>query len=728
MRLFPSFAWLLASACAAVACAAPREGNEPKPFDTQTRVPWITSRVAGTPDPPLPFRLVRAFERLPLKQPLFLTHEPDSRRLLVIEQAGKILSFAAQAEVASSELFLEVDEDTYSLTFDPRYADNHFVYVFSNGPRDGPKKRNRIARYKVLPAPAPRCDPASLRVILEFESNGHNGGDLAFGPDGCLYVSAGDGTSDSDTNLTGQDLSDLVSSILRLDVHPSDEGRGYSIPGDNPFVHTAGARGEIWAYGLRNPWRISFDRDTGRLWVGDVGQDWREMVHLITRGGNYGWSVEEGGLPFHPLRTRGPTPIVPPVMSHPHSEARSLTGGHVYYGDKFPELRGAYVYGDFATGKVWGLRYDGQRVSWHRELADTALQIVSFGADAAGELYVVDYLGGIYELAAHVAPASDTPFPRRLSETGLFASVPTHEPAAGVIPYSVNSPLWSDGAKKERFIAIPDSEQIQFTDSRGWNFSDGAVLVKTFSFERGPGEPASHQRIETRLLVRQQGEWTGYSYQWNDAQTDAELVPAEGRDRTFTRPDAPPGNDQPIAWRYPSRAECMVCHTRAANYVLGLSTAQMNRTHRYGAVEENQLAVLERLGVFRDPLPRRPAEMVALVDPLDGGAPLESRARSYLHGNCSYCHVSAGGGNARLELESATPLDKMNLIGEKPLHDRFGIDEALLLVPGVPERSLVLARLRRTERGRMPPLGTSVVDADAVRLLQEWIARMPVAN
>jgi hypothetical protein len=166
----------------------------------------------------------------------------------------------------------------------------------------------------------------------------------------------------------------------------------------------------------------------------------------------------------------------------------------------------------------------------------------------------------------------------------------------------------------------------------------------------------------------------------------------------------------------------MMCHSRAANYVLGLSTPQMNRRHPYGDIEENQLTVLTRLGVFRDPLPKPPMELPTLADPHDRGAPLDARARSYLHANCAHCHVMAGGGNARLELEFSTPADKMNLVGEQPLHDKFGIEGALLVAPGAPERSLLLARVRRTERGRMPPLSTSVVDADAVALLAEWIA------
>jgi uncharacterized repeat protein (TIGR03806 family) len=696
------------------------------PFDTHTRVPWKTSRVYGRPDPPLPYRLTRVFEKIPLKQPLFLTHEPGTGRLVVAQLQDPILIFSNRPDVERADVFLDVGEDTYSFAFDPHYAENRFVYVFSNGPRDAQQKRNRIARYHVAPEQPPRCEPDSRHVILDYESNGHNGGDLAFGPDEMLYITAGDGSSDSDTNLTGQDLADLPSAILRIDVRGSTEREPYKIPADNPFVATEGARGEIWAYGLRNPWRMSFDPKTGRLWVGDVGQDWVEMLYVIQRGGNYGWSVEEGGLPFQPLRDRGPTAIIPPVMAHPHSEARSITGGHIYYGDRFADLRGTYVYGDFATGKFWGLRYDGERITSHQELADTSLQVVSFGTDAASELYVVDLAGGIYRFDVNDAMESSATFPRRLSETGLFASTAEHVPAPGVVPYSVNAPLWSDGAKKARFLAIPDDGQIQFTESRGWNFPDHSVLVKTFFLDLT--EPAgNNRRVETRLLVRDQGEWTGYSYQWNDEQTDAELVPAAGGAREFNVRDPTSDAALPMTWHFPSRAECMVCHTRAANYVLGLSALQMNRAHDYGAVKENQLEVLERLGVFHDKLPKRPADMQALTDPADSSAVLDLRARSYLHANCSHCHVSAGGGNAKLELEFTTPPDKMNLFGERPLHDRFGIADAQLLAPGEPSKSLLLARMKRTERGRMPPLATSIVDRQAVALFEDWIAAQKMA-
>ncbi|MCP3692833.1 MAG: PQQ-dependent sugar dehydrogenase, partial [Planctomycetaceae bacterium] len=172
-----------------------------------------------------------------------------------------------------------------------------------------------------------------------------------------------------------------------------------SIPQDNPFVDYPGARPEIWAFGFRNPWRISFDSKMGGLWVGDVGQDLWEMIWLVQRGGNYGWSVQEGAHPFHPNQPIGPGPILPPVVEHHHVECRSITGGYVYYGEKFPELDGVYFYGDYQYGMLWGVRVDGQQATWHEVLANTALQVSSFGVSRDGDIYMLDYLSsGIYEL------------------------------------------------------------------------------------------------------------------------------------------------------------------------------------------------------------------------------------------------------------------------------------------------------------------------------------------
>jgi uncharacterized repeat protein (TIGR03806 family) len=541
---------------------------------------------------------------------------------------------------------------------------------------------------------------------------------------------------DSDTNLTGlpgsydrdpkgQDLSNLPATIMRIDVDRPEAGRPYSIPNDNPFVHLEGARPEIWVYGIRNPWRITFDRETGHLWAGNVGQDRWEMIHLVQRGDNYGWSLYEGSHPFFLNRKAGPTPIVKPTVEHPHSEARSITGGVVYYGSKFPELRGAYVYGDYATGKMWALRHDGEQLIWHREIGDTTLQIVSFGVNHNGEILIVDLARGIYQLERK--PKSTEKFPTRLSETGMFISVKSHQTDPGLIPYSVNAPLWTDGAHVERFIALPGDSQIEVSaaDGVGWTFPDGTALIQTFSLDLEVGKPASRRQIETRMLTRQQGEWVGYSYIWNDEQTDATLVDAAGTDRVFTikDPSASEGSREQ-SWHYPSREACMDCHSRAANYVLGLTTLQMNKVHNYGAVSDNQLRTLNHIGVFKKPLPKPLEEYPKLADPYNPKEPLEARARSYLHAACANCHVHTGGGNARIVLDFKTDIAKTYSVGFRPQHDTYGIPDAMLIAPGDPERSILYQRVARQGKGQMPPLATSQQDLQAAQLLYDWISQM----
>jgi glucose/arabinose dehydrogenase len=760
------------------------------------RTAWTTSRVVGTPEPPLGFRAVPAFSRLSFQRPLYSAVLPGSERVLVVEQRSKVWSFENKRSASEPELFIEIaDHDLYSLCFHPRFAENGYVYFFTNGPNSEKRKQNRIVRYTVTKDLPRRCDPESRHLVIEYYSNGHNGGEMGFGPDGMLYISSGDGTSDSDGDVTGQNITDLNSGMIRIDVEHPDPGRGYSVPKDNPFLDIPGAMPELWAYGFRNPWRMTFDRRTGDLWVGDIGQDVVEMVTVVKRGANYGWSVNEGSKPFRPLRERGPTPISPPTIEHPHSESRSVTGGIVYYGEKFPELKGAYLYGDYATGKIWGARYEQGQVTWQAELADTSLQILSFTEDQHGDVLIVDYGGHVYKLDRSPPVVTKHDFPRKLSETGLFASVAEHRPQAGLVPYEVNSPLWSDGAAKQRFIALPGMSTVEFTERGAWKFPEGAVLVKTFSLDVKSGETFQPRRIETRLMVFQQNEWVGYTYRWNDQQTDAELIGAAGRDEPFAVADPEsPSKVRQQTWHYPSRAECMMCHTRAGQFVLGVSTPQLNRLHDYPEGRENQLSRLARLGVLRTNKRAQPSQLeqqsrawrakyeaaaknwpkklppamgrfasahwqpahglvkttwtavekqaaaewdqwtaarsllpkpvddyLALADPYDQTADLQQRARSYLHSNCAHCHVEAGGGNAAINLNVVTALDKTQLIGVPPLHDRFGIAEAALVAPGAPERSILPYRLGKLGQGRMPPLGSAVVDRAAVSMLERWI-------
>ncbi len=480
----------------------------------------------------------------------------------------------------------------------------------------------------------------------------------------------------------------------------------------------------------------------------------------------------EGSHEFYRKREAGPEPFAGPIAEHHHSEMRSLSGGVVYRGQAFPELKDAYIYGDWSTGRIWGIRHDKGKATWHRELAKTPLQITGFGIDTRGELIIADHGGGWYLLERNPTVDTASRFPKRLSETGIFTSVAEHRVQPGLVPYTVNAPLWSDGASKERFIGLPGDNHVSFNADNGWGCPDGTVIVKTFSLPVA----GKQQRIETRLMTRQNGEWAGYSYEWNKEQTNATLVEAAGLDRAFVVEQGPASRTQ--TWHFPSRAECMVCHSRAANWLLGVTTAQLNTASLDKPGGHDQLARMEKLGVFKvslldhwnqqksdwqagrkvlailtgqivnrfswvqtvgvrpvqwieqslsdqpryvSLLPRRPAEFPQLADPADNRLSTEKRVRAYLHSNCASCHVWAGGGNSMMDLSYGAALDKMNVVGQKPKHDSFGKADALLVAPGDPERSVLLERLKRRGPGQMPPLATSVVDEQAVDLLREWI-------
>ena len=297
---------------------------------------------------------------------------------------------------------------------------------------------------------------------------------------------------------------------------------------------------------------------------------------------------------------------------------------------------------------------------------------------------------------------------------------------SGVIPYSVNAQLWSDGAHKERWLAVPGDEKIDYTSTRGWNFPNGSVLVKSFALEKIAGQPETRRWIETRLMVRQQNEWVGYSYRWNNEQTDAELLEKTGMDEVFEIKDTTVDTGiRKQAWHYPSRAECMVCHSRAVNYVLGLSEVQMNRVHDYGTEQTNQLQVLSEMGLFKQPLSKPVNELSKLTDPHDASADLNQRALSYLHANCSNCHVEAGGGNSQFSAEIDAKPEQQRLFDAKPVHTTFGLTDACLIAPGAPDRSLILQRISRRGQGQMPPMSTSNIDERAVDLFREWIQAMP---
>ena len=697
----------------------PAEAQDERPFGLTERVPWTSSKLHGFPEPPPPFVATKTFSGVEWNRPLYIKPEPDGQHLFVIEQGGekdkpsRIFRINDSPEAAKKTEVLAVPGRlVYGMEFHPNYSENGHIFLFSNGPTGQPERLNRVTRYTVAQnGETISCDPESAAEIISWRSMGHDGGDLVFGNDGMLYITSGDGTSDSDKWLSAQDVTNLQGGVLRIDVDHPTENQLYSIPSDNPFRAVPKARGEWWAIGLRNPWRMSVDRDTGQIWVGNNGQDLWETAHLLRKGENYGWSVYEGSHPFYAHRELGPGTLVAPTFEHHHTESRSLTGGVTYRGASLSSLNGAYVYGDYSTGKIWAGRHNGQKVVSHQEIADTPLAIVAFSNSHQGDLLVVDTSAGIYKLERNpdLDRLDELPkFPGKLSKTGLFISTKDHVASDGVIPYDVVAPGWTDGASSKRFIAVPDQLQISWSANRGWGFPDRSALVQTLSL--------SGRRLETRILLKQQNEWQGYSFLWNDQQSDATLVPAAGQNLTLAD-----GSE----WRIPSRAECMSCHARAVKYVLGLSDLQMNRDFDYHGTVDNQLRTLAHIGLLKGYPASRAPNGTHLVNPYQASASLEARARSYLHTNCACCHVSAGGGNARMELEFTAKPDAMRILDEFPQHAAFGLSQPRIVAPGEPDQSVMLTRISKRGRGQMPPLVTKRVDEQAVKLFRSWIESMP---
>lgn len=320
--------------------------------------------------------------------------EDGAGRLFILEQAGRMLRVVD----GKAELFLDLTDRVDSkanecgllgLAFHPNFRSNgRFFLNYTTSSRG--KLETVVAEFRA-PAGALSVSRENEREVLRFEQpfGNHNGGEVIFGPDGKLYIGVGDGGAGGDPNNNGQNLGTWLGKILRIDV---DARSPYAVPADNPFVHTEGARPEIWAYGLRNPWRFSFDRQTGQLFCGDVGQNKYEEIDIIEKGKNYGWRLREG---FHPFKEENPNLMtVAPIKEYGRELGMSVTGGYVYRGKQIPGLEGVYLYADYVSGRIWGLKWDGQRLTFDRELRKTNLMISSFGEDSQGELYICDHVAG----------------------------------------------------------------------------------------------------------------------------------------------------------------------------------------------------------------------------------------------------------------------------------------------------------------------------------------------
>lgn len=417
---------------AADLCLAPDDLHLLIPDMKKGSLHRVPAQVPGAPVDfsPLPVETVHAFPKIQwtgwegetakgtinFHRPIVLTHAGDgSDRIFLATQHGVVHVFPNDPKVGKTKIFLDIskkvqyadktnEEGFLGLAFPPHYRKTGEFYVFYT-PREA-KLVNVLSRFRVSKDDPDRADPASEEVLLRIQRPfwNHDGGTLAFGPDGYLYIAVGDGGAANDPFDNAQNLKTLLGNILRIDVDRKGEGQPYAIPKDNPFVGKKDARPEIWAYGLRNVWRLSFDAPTKRLWAADVGQNLYEEINLIEKGGNYGWNRREA---LHPFGDKGVGPrkdLIDPIWEYHHDVGRSVTGGHVYRGKALPELDGAYIYGDYVSNRIWALKVDdkAERVVANRPIRDRSQPILSFGQDEQGEVYLLTFSPtgqGIYRFA-----------------------------------------------------------------------------------------------------------------------------------------------------------------------------------------------------------------------------------------------------------------------------------------------------------------------------------------
>lgn len=688
------------------------------------REPWTTSRIKGAPDPPKPYVPETVFTNLKIENGVEMI--PHKGRLFVMELNGKIWSFPEKDTTLVLELFhdlklKEVKGQAFSMAFHPNKQEVFLTYATARNVEGG----NRLSRfgYRSSDSGALVLDSDSEEIILKWRSGGHHGGNVQFGPDdGFLYLSTGDAAPPNppDSLNTGQDNSDILCCILRIDIDDPEVGNQYEIPKDNPFVDIENVRPEIWAFGLRQPWKMSFD-SRGRLWVGEVGWELREMIHLVEKGGNYGWSAMEGDNPVKPETASALVPITPPVAPHPHTEAASITGGFEYTGARLPGLRGAYIYGDYETGIIWALRHDGKGVVEHTVIADTPHKISTFGLGNDGELYYIHYGedSQIYRLAINPKSGQQSDFPRKLSESGLFSNVARQTPAAGVYPFDIHEPMWEDGAKATRYIALPEDRSINthydYRENGSYRatttWPSDAVLARTIQLGEKP--------VETQMLHFDGDAWNGYSYRWNDDSTDASLVEVEGEEFEVPSTDWKGGS----RYRIVSRAECMRCHNMWNKFTPAFEPMQLAGFTDFPRQPAREVAT--SLGLANARFFHKDEARGKLTVSRDSGS-LEKRARSWLHANCAHCHRRHGGGSAPLEINFDRTLTESVTLWQAPTRGDFGLSDARVIVPGQPSRSVLNYRVSTMGNGHMPPLGPREVHEHGAQLLWDWIKKMPI--
>ena len=696
-------------------------------------------------------------------------------------QVSPVLDWASKTQ--SSE-----DQGFYSLVFHPEFGDpaspnKDYAYVcYNHKPAltgaDANHSYWRVSRFTWQPATG-TLDPSSELVLINQFDRGrwHNGGAMFFDNDGFLNITDGDGGDSTEGGgLTGADGSlsrtqtltkGLFSGVFRIDVNndpakshairrqptspvntlatasawPASSTQGYGIPNDNPWQDPAGGLLEEYVVlGLRSPHTAHYDTLAGEIWLGDVGEGSREEMSRLVVGDNAQWGYREGSIGGPGSAATPPIGTdAPPAIDYPRSVGSCIIGGMRYRGAKWSALlAGKVLFGDHVRGSIWSANVDTPGATPEMQLlvegfpTGNKVGLANFCTGANGEVYLMcvngtNQPGGTIRRLV-VAAVSGEP-PQLLSQTGVFTDLANLTPAPGLIPYEVINPLWSDGAEKSRWIAVPNdgthdsaAEKITFSEEDPWVFPPGTVLVKHFEIRTDERDPSQVKRLETRLLVcTADGGKYGVTYKWNETDTDAEILTTGlSEDYTVT---ATNGSSSLRNWDYPSRSDCMLCHTDNAGQALGVRTAPLLGNHFYQATgrSANQLATFNALGMFDRTLTAEEIDNLTPARALDDAtAPLEHRIRSYLDTNCAHCH-QPGGTVDYFDARLGTPLSRQGLVNA-PIQGHFVLENGLYLKPGAPDLSALHVRLMNVGNGAaMPPLAKNEPDLNAINLLTSYI-------
>ena len=716
---------------------------------------------------------VNAFTNLLFTNSVGLTAVPGTDELCVWEREGRVWTFRNDPGVTEKKLVLDLsnqcqgwdDSGLLGIAFHPGYATNHQMFVYYTWVKPGtvagsPTTRpvpnlpdtyhDRLERYTLdangIAAPA----SVSIFVDLTNQTVWHHGGGMFFHPEnGFLYWTDGDNSCGDNDQIINKSL---YSGVFRVDVDcrggaishaPPRQPTGgftanYFVPNDNPFVGQTNVLEEFFCLGLRSPHRMTYDAPTGRIYIGDVGESSREEIDVIEPGEsglNFQWNRCEGNLgkmeaPYIGI-SRGP------ILDYPHTDGRAIIGGYVYRGREFArDLGGKYIFGDNVLRTVWAL--DESATPCKKTLLCVMPKgtgpnsgtdytgLSSFGTDAKGELYFcqMSSIGGrIFKLQRGGPPPPARTLPKLLSQTGVFADMTGLQPAPALIPYGVNTPLWSDRAVKTRWFTIPTNTVIGFASTGEWTFPAGSVFVKHFDLPVDDTNPQILRRLETRILVRDTNGYVyGATYKWRADHTDADLV-TNGLSEDIAIATATGLRTQ--RWFYPGRQDCLTCHTPASGGVLGLKTRQQNGNFTYpSGVTDNQLRTLGHLGLFDNGYDERKLwRYPRLYNLTNTAAAPELRVRSYLDANCSQCH-RPGGAGAFFDARFDTPLKKQGLING-PVANLLNIAGAKVIATGDTNKSILYHRISILGENQMPPLGRNLVDEKAVALVGQWINSLP---